>query len=212
MPDVLSFGLGGGSLVRDDGARIGPDSVGYELTTKGMVFGGDILTTTDIVVAAGLADIGDRGRVASVPPRTIETALDTIHQMTDDAVDRMKTSAEALPVILVGGGAILISRDLPAASDIIKPDHAPVANAIGAAIAQVGGEVDRVFSLDGLSRDDALDEAKREASGKAIAAGADPDSVEIVDVEEVPLAYLPSNATRIRVKAVGDLSIRGDPK
>ena len=29
--------------------------------------------------------------------------------------------------------------------------------------------------------------------------------VEIVDVEEVPLAYLPGNATRIMVKAVGDL-------
>src|SRR5579864_2551865 len=34
MPDVLSFGLGGGSLVRrsETGVRIGPDSVGYELT------------------------------------------------------------------------------------------------------------------------------------------------------------------------------------
>ena len=207
MPDVLSFGLGGGSLVRDDGARIGPDSVGYELTSRSMVFGGDVLTMTDIVVAAGLADIGDRSRVANMPPPTIETALDTIHRMTDKAVDRMKTSAEALPVILVGGGAVLISRDLPAASQIIKPDHAPVANAIGAAIAQVGGEVDRVFSLEGLSRDEALDDAKREASEKAVAAGANSDSVQIVDIEEVPLAYLPSSATRIRVKAVGDLSV-----
>src|SRR5207244_5574577 len=54
MPDVLSFGLGGGSLVRQagGGVRIGPDSVGYELTTKGRVFGGEVLTTTDIAVAA----------------------------------------------------------------------------------------------------------------------------------------------------------------
>src|SRR5439155_14454989 len=36
MPDVFSFGRGGGSLVRDDGAvTIGPDSVGYELTQRG---------------------------------------------------------------------------------------------------------------------------------------------------------------------------------
>ncbi len=41
MPDVLSIGLGGGSLVRDDGARIGPDSVGYEITSRALVFGGD---------------------------------------------------------------------------------------------------------------------------------------------------------------------------
>jgi hypothetical protein len=40
---------------------------------------------------------------------------------------------------------------------------------------------------------------------KAVAAGAEPHSVQIVDVDEVPLAYLPGNATRIRIKAVGDL-------
>jgi hypothetical protein len=71
----------------------------------------------------------------------------------------------------------------------------------------VGGEIDRVFSLDSLSRVEALDQAKAEATRKAIAAGADPAGVHIVDVEEVPLAYLPGNATRIRVKAVGDLLV-----
>ncbi len=43
-----------------------------------------------------------------------------------------------------------------------------------------------------------------------MSAGADADSVRVVDVEEVPLAYLPSNAVRFRVKAVGDLSLGGD--
>ncbi len=205
MPDVLSFGLGGGSLVRDNGARIGPDSVGYELTSRGLAFGGDTLTTTDIVVAGGLAEIGDRAKLSQVDPGTVAAATDTIHQMVDVAVDRMKTSAEPLPVILVGGGAILVTRELASASEVIRPEHAAVANAIGAAIAQVGGEVDRVFSLDGISRDAALSEAKREAGEKAVAAGAAAETVEVVDVEEVPLAYLPSSATRIRVKAVGDL-------
>jgi hypothetical protein len=31
--------------------------------------------------------------------------------------------------------------------------------------------------------------------------------VQVIDVEEIPLAYLPSNALRIRVKAVGDLQL-----
>lgn len=208
MPDVLAIGLGGGSIVREDGERIGPDSVGFELTEKALVFGGDTLTTTDIVVAAGLEDIGDRSRVAHIPARTVETALDTIHQMVDTAIDRMKTSAEALPVILVGGGSILVSRDLPAASEVLRPEHSSVANAIGAAIAQVGGETDRVFSLANTSRDAALDEAKQEARDKAITAGASDGSIRIVDVEEVPLSYLPGNATRIRVKAVGDLEMK----
>ena len=207
MPDVLAFGLGGGSIVRDDGTRIGPDSVGYELTEKAMVFGGKVLTATDIVVAAGAADIGEAKRVNGIQPKVVKAALDTMHRMVDEAIDRMKTSAEPLPVILVGGGAVLITRKLEAASEIVRPGYAGVANAIGAAIAQVGGEVDRVFSLEGVGREQALEEAKSQAVEKAIAAGASPDTVEIVEVEEVPLAYLPSSATRIRVKAVGDLAM-----
>jgi hypothetical protein len=82
-----------------------------------------------------------------------------------------------------------------------------VANAIGAAIAQVGGEVDRVFSLDALSRDKALAQAKEEAQQHVLDEGAVPSTVEIVDVEEIPLSYLPGNATRIRVKAVGELAV-----
>jgi hypothetical protein len=90
---------------------------------------------------------------------------------------------------------------------MVKPEHFPVANAIGAAIAQVGGETDRVFAMAELSRDDALAQAREEATEKAISAGADEKTITIVDVEEVPLAYLPSNAVRIRVKAVGDLAL-----
>ena len=69
----------------------------------------------------------------------------------------------------------------------------------------MGGETDRIFSLAELSRDEALEQAKQEATDRAVSAGAKADTVEIVDVEEVPLAYLPGNATRIMVKAVGDL-------
>ena len=126
--------------------------------------------------------------------------------MTDEAVDRMKTSARALAGHPGGGGSILISRDLPSASEIVRPEHAAVANAIGAAIAQVGGEVYRVFSLEGLSGT-MRSGSQAEATEKSVAAGAVADTVDIVDVEEVPLAYLPGSATRIRVKAVGDLAL-----
>jgi N-methylhydantoinase A/oxoprolinase/acetone carboxylase beta subunit len=119
----------------------------------------------------------------------------------------MKTSAAAIPVIVVGGGSILIARPIAGSSEMVKPPHFEAANAVGAAIAQISGEVDRVYSLASLSRDAAVDDAKKEASEKAIAAGADPATVQIVDVEDVPLAYLPGNATRIRVKAVGDLAL-----
>jgi hypothetical protein len=40
---------------------------------------------------------------------------------------------------------------------------------------------------------------------RAIAAGARRETVTIVDIDEIPLAYLPSNAVRLKVKAVGEL-------
>jgi hypothetical protein len=40
---------------------------------------------------------------------------------------------------------------------------------------------------------------------EAINAGAKENTAEIVDLEEIPLAYLPSSAVPFRVEAVGDL-------
>jgi N-methylhydantoinase A/oxoprolinase/acetone carboxylase beta subunit len=211
MPDVLSLGIGGGSLVRRDGdLTVGPDSVGYELTSRALVFGGETLTTTDVAVAAGLAAIGEPDRVDSLDSDLRARTLELIETRIGEAVDRMKTSADPVPVVVVGGGSILLREGLPGASELVKPDHFAVANAIGAAIAQVGGEVDRVFSLEQMTREQALDEAKQEAVEKAVEAGASEQTVHIVDIEEVPLAYLPSNATRIRVKAVGELELRSE--
>lgn len=208
MPDVLPLGIGGGSLVR--GEEVGPRSVGYELSQRALVFGGDTLTATDLAVAAGRAEIGDPARVASLDRRLVERALARIESRIAEVVDRMKTSRDPIPVVVVGGGSVLLGDTLPGASELIKPPHFSVANAIGAAIGQVGGEVDRIFALDELSRDEALGAAKREAAERATAAGAGADSVRIVDVDEVPLSYLPGSATRIRVKAVGDLELGRD--
>ena len=52
-----------------------------------------------------------------------------------------------------------------------------------------------------------LDEARQEARDRAVQAGADPDRVEIVELEEVPLAYLDRpRPCACRVKAAGPLS------
>jgi N-methylhydantoinase A/oxoprolinase/acetone carboxylase beta subunit len=107
---------------------------------------------------------------------------------------------------LCGGGSILVEGPI-AGLELILPNHFAVANAVGAAIAQVSGEVDRVYALAEMTREAALDDAKRQATDAAVAAGARRETVEIVDVEDVPLAYLPGNATRVRVKAVGELHV-----
>jgi N-methylhydantoinase A/oxoprolinase/acetone carboxylase beta subunit len=206
MPDVLSIGIGGGSRVRGDSdPTIGTDSVGHQLTERALVFGGDTLTATDIIVAAGRADIGDASLVRHLDRRLVTEAIARIADNVAEVVDRMRTSAEPIPVVIVGGGSILVPDTLPGFDQVHRPDHFAVANAIGAAIAQVGGEVDRIFAIGAQARDEVLDQAKAEAMDQAVAAGARPESVQIVEVEEVPIAYLPGNAVRVRVKAVGDL-------
>ena len=205
MPDTYNIGLGGGSLVRRDPIAVGPRSVGYEITERALIFGGEEMTATDVMVASGKVDIGDSSRVSGITTEIAGKVETHMLEMVTNAVDRMKTSATPVPVIVVGGGSILLQESIPGSSEMLKPPHFAVANAIGAAIAQVGGECDRIFSLEGSTRDDVLEQAKEEARQRAIAAGASLESIEIVDVEEVPLAYLPGNAIRIAVKAVGDL-------
>jgi N-methylhydantoinase A/oxoprolinase/acetone carboxylase beta subunit len=208
MPDLVSRGLGGGSIVdMGDAVRVGPHSVGFELGRKALIFGGDTLTATDIAVAAGAADIGDRARVAHLPAALVEAALDAIHRQVDEAIDQIRTSKADMPVILVGGGSILVSRPLRSAPDVHRPDNHAVANAVGAATAQVGGEVDSIFSYETEGRDAVMAAAKALARSRAVEAGARGDSVRVVDVEEVPLAYLPGKSVHVRVKAIGDLAV-----
>ncbi|USQ79151.1 hydantoinase/oxoprolinase family protein [Ornithinimicrobium faecis] len=207
MPDVLSLGIGGGSHVALDTGMVGPESVGYQLTSQARVFGGSQLTATDLAVASGRADIGDKSLVSDLDPAFVERALAGLADRIAEAVDRMRTSAEPVPVVAVGGGSILLPDELPIFGAIHRPENYAVANAIGASIAQVGGEIDKVFAVEPSRRDAILDDARQEAVDKAIAAGASPSSVQIVDFDEVPIPYLPGNATRIRVKAVGDLDM-----
>jgi hypothetical protein len=87
------------------------------------------------------------------------------------------------------------------------PPGASVANAVGASIAQTSGEVDRVFSYERLGRDSAVAAAIAEAKSAAITAGATASSLNVVEVEELPLAYVPGQAVRLRVKVSGDLDL-----
>lgn len=205
MPDVYSIALGGGSRINTDNPiDIGPTSVGYRIGQDAIVFGGATLTCTDIIVGLGLADIGDASKTKALDRESLNKSKSRIDEMITNAVERMRVSSEPIPVLAVGGGSILIPDhigDLP----VIRPENFAVANAVGAAIGQISGEVDRIYSLTSISRDEALAEARTEATQKAIAAGAKPDSIELLDQEDVPLAYLPGNATRIRLKVVGDL-------
>ena len=209
MPDILALGLGGGSLVSRNGTGlvIGPQSVGYRLLEEAFVFGGNTLTTSDVAVAAGYAQLGDPSLVAHLPRETVDLAVAEIHRMLAEGVDRVKTSAEPVPLILVGGGSVLVSEDIPGVSEVIVPQSAAVANAVGASIALAGGEVDTVFSYEKVGRDAAMKAARNQAEQAAIDAGARPGTVQITNVEEIPLSYVPGALVRLRIKAAGDLAL-----
>ncbi|HEY4553455.1 MAG TPA: hydantoinase/oxoprolinase family protein [Bacillaceae bacterium] len=209
MPDIVSVGLGGGTVIRiqEDGSfQIGPDSVGHRLPEKSLIFGGDTLTATDVAVALGKVQLGDAGRVAHLDKEVLEKVYERMVGMVEDTIDKMKTSADSVPVILVGGGSILLPGELKGASEVIQPKNSGVANAIGSAISQVSGQIEKIFAMDELGREKTMEAAKEMARQEAIIAGADPDKLFIVDFEDVPLAYLPGDATKIRAKAAGPLA------
>jgi len=202
MPDLLSIALGGGTRIVRDPLSIGPESVGYRLGQEALVFGGEQITATDIAVAAGLIDIGEKSRVAGLPADFVKAALADMHAKVAEAVDRMKTDATEVPLLAAGGGAMLIPETIPGISKVVQVEHNGVANAVGAAMAQISGETDRIYR--DMDRQDAIDSAKADAIAAAIEAGAAPDTIKVIEIEDLPLSYLPGRAIRTRVRVVGD--------
>ncbi len=208
MPDVVSIGLGGGSIVRqkpDGSVTVGPDSVGYQITEKALVFGGDVLTATDVAVRVGMANVGAPSLVAHVDEALAKAAVEKMKEMAEDCIDMMKVSNEDVDVILVGGGSIILREDLVGTKTCVKPAHFGVANAIGSAISKVSGTYEQLVDYDKVPREQALQIARDEASAAAVAAGAIPETVEIIEQEDVPLAYYAGHTSRVKVKAAGDL-------
>ena len=211
LPDAIILagaGVGGGSLVDlgSDPIGVGPTSVGSELLSRAMVFGGSELTATDIAVAGGYLELGDRSAVAGLDPAVVAAAVERIRLLVERAADSMRLTADPVPVVVVGGGAALLTTDAFAGQQVLRPEYADVANAVGSAIALAGGEADRIFDLEQMSRQDAIAAASAEATEQCVAAGASPTGVDIVELDVLPLTYLPGRSVRIRVKAAGSPS------
>ncbi|KAK3488533.1 hypothetical protein B0T13DRAFT_520414 [Neurospora crassa] len=207
-PDIKSIGLGGGSIVRKgkNGITIGPDSVGYRINKEALLFGGSTLTTTDCTVLTNpeITSIGDASLVkAALTEEETQLFKAIVKSKIEKIIDNMKTSPEDLPAILVGGGAVIAPDELQGASKVLKPRWSEVANAIGAAIARVSAVVDTIKSTEAKTEKQFLEEIKKDAIERTIAAGASPESVEVVEVEMLPLQYI-ENKTRFVVRAAGD--------
>lgn len=210
MPHLHSIGLGGGSIIRQgEGSKktiVGPDSVGHYLTRDALVFGGKTLTASDVAVAADKVEMGNKDAVKYLSAELVSEVEHRIKTSLEGAIDIIKTSPEPIPVLLVGGGAVLAPKSLEGASELKLPPYHDVANAVGAAISKVGGIVDIIQGVADQSVLNAVDRAKSMAIQRAIDAGAVKDSVIIAEMESFPVTYV-ANQLRTIVKAVGELDI-----
>lgn len=67
----------------------------------------------------------------------------------------------------------------------------------------MGGVVDKVYSYEEFGREQAIEDAKNQAISAAVDAGANRETVEVIDFEETPLSYVPGNTVRLKVKTAG---------
>lgn len=209
MPDILSLGIGGGTIVDPRTGAVGPGSVGYRIATEGLLFGGSTPTLTDAAVLHG-ADIDGRRlpRQSTATQDALRAALARAHERLEEAVERLSLGRADLPLVVVGGGGFLVPDDLPGAGPVVRPEHGEVANAVGAAISLAGGRADQMSPAE--DRASAIEAASEAAIAKAIQAGADPLQVEIVDVLETPVSYVARPTVKVSVKAAGPLARVGE--
>jgi hypothetical protein len=107
--------------------------------------------------------------------------------MLEDIIEQIKVSDVPLHVLLVGGGALLVTEDLDGVEKCIKPIHQGAANAVGAVIAKISGEIDLVEIPGGRSEKEIIDAVCKHAVDLAVQRGASREDVEIVDVNKTPL-------------------------
>lgn len=205
MPDILSLGIGGGTIVDPASGAVGPRSVGYRIDPEALLFGGSTPTLTDAAALAGL-DIGGL-RLPSLPSGTraaLQEGLERAHRDLEEAVERLSLGRADLPLVVVGGAGFLVPDGLAGASAVIRPTDGDVANAVGAAMSLASGRADQLSDFD--DRDAAIASASKAAIEKAIQAGADPLHVGIVDVLETPVSYTARPTVKVSVKAAGPLT------
>ncbi|KAH3669216.1 hypothetical protein OGAPHI_001337 [Ogataea philodendri] len=217
MPHVESIGLGGGSVVRiGNDVTIGPESTGAKILTEGLVFGGKTVTATDVTCAIGMEDdsikdkelfgVGDFSKVKGKFSKDVKQKFSSeLKKMLEAVIDRMKTSADPIPVVLVGGGSLIAPPELEGASSVFRPPFFGVVNAIGAAIGKVSASVQAIKKLDPTdSKDEILAGLKESAIAKAVSKGALKDSLVFDNIVANPIPYVP-NTIQFIVKVIGDV-------
>lgn len=207
MPQLIAAELGGATIVhRGSPPRIGPDSVHM---TDGVAFGANNITTlTDVSASAGRTSIGNSAG-AGRDAEFVRSVMRQVDARLVALADRTKASPAEVPLIAVGGAAHLVPDHMPGFSAVLRYEHSPVANAIGAATAEASGSIDRIYSYDRASRTRCLSDAQQLAAEDAVLAGADPARTRITRMTEIPMSYMPGDYVRVQVTALGPVTDTG---
>ena len=216
MPDVVAVGIGGGTTIRiqKEHCQLGPDSVGYQLKEKGIAFGGNVLTISDVFIAEEQLHITGASRseilkkeiskVMNLPyERILQKVKETIQIAIEKLVDTLKTDGKDIPVIACGGGAFLLPQKIAGASKVVFPEHMEVANAFGACIAQISSEEEIVINTIQKNEKNELKNLLEKVTTNLLQKGALASSIDVLMKESTPLAYLPG-AVKLKVKLCGD--------
>ncbi|MCK4599037.1 hydantoinase/oxoprolinase family protein [Candidatus Bipolaricaulota bacterium] len=218
-PDLLSIALGGGTIVKHQGEEVsalGPESVGYNLVRLGKSFGGPLLTVHDTAVALGKLDrklevfktdfVTHPEKVSALSKRLIENAWAVIKAALEEVIDKMKTTVEPVPAIFIGGGAMVVPKEgIAGVSKVLCPDHFEVGGAVGTTIAEIGAYAEGVVDLEKEDRDNAIARVTEQAKNNAKTAGAIRETVEVIDVEEIPFTYMPGKREKVRIRVKGKI-------
>ena len=218
-PDLLSIALGGGTIVKHQGEKVsalGPESVGYNLVRLGKSFGGPLLTVHDTAVALGKLDrklevfktdfVTHPEKVNALPRKLIDNAWAAVKATIEEAIDKMKTTVEPVPAIFIGGGAMVVPKEgIAGVSKVLCPDHFEVGGAVGTTIAEIGAYAEGVVDLEKEDRDNAIARVTEQAKNNAKTAGAIRETVEVIDVEEIPFTYMPGKREKVRIRVKGKI-------
>lgn len=207
IPEVLSIGLGGGSKVsrdENDNVKVGPLSVGHLLTSESQCFGGSVLTATDIAVASGLGHQvkGHSIKLNDLDEALVKFARRNIRKQIENGIDIMKTSDLPVVLLLVGGGSIILLDQLENVAHCLQPDFSDVANAVGAAIAKISGDIDTIIVPGRTPYEEIKRDISEQATDMAVRNGAQRDTVEVMEVDLIPLQYMTNGSLRAVAKAV----------
>lgn len=121
-----------------------------------------------------------------------------------DAVLWARTDLPTPPVLLVGhaSGTPDLSH-LDGIGRVLRPADGEVAAAVGAAIGEVTGQAHRTCADRPDRRLEALAAAEDAATALAVHAGADPERVHVVRIDETALTYDVDPLVRVGVKVAG---------